>query len=127
MKRAAFFLALVVPSVAFAGDWKSFNKKKYDSLTKAYYASVYDTRSLYVSGDYVTVWARKLAASGKPIDEYLTEFNCKANRYRQLGLRVFVASAPVPGDAIYKQWFDVPDATQDLGMLFRAVCTEVTR
>ena len=61
---------------------------------------------------------------GKKHSEYLTEFDCKKGIYRQISLRVFDSDLKViSGDAIYKEWFDVPSTTQVLGILFSKICT----
>jgi hypothetical protein len=59
----------------------------------------------------------------KKDSEYLTEFDCKRATYRQLAHRVFESSSEVvSGDAVYREWFAVPNDSQVVGLLFNRVC-----
>jgi hypothetical protein len=67
------------------------------------------------------VWVVTLKRSVKD-SEYLTEFDCNRALYRQLAHRVFAAGQVRSGDAVYREWFDVPNTSQILGLVFQKVC-----
>jgi hypothetical protein len=90
-------------------------------------ASYYEPNTIRRTGQFVLAWVVTLK-DGKKHSEYLTEFNCEKAMYRQLSLRVFESeSQVVSGDSIYKQWFDVPNTSQVLGLLFKKVCVASNR
>ena len=89
--------------------------------------SYYEPHTIRRSGQFVMAWMVTLK-DGKKHSEYLSEFDCEKAMYRQLSLRVFTSeSSVVSGDAIYKQWFAVPNTSQVLGLLFEKVCTASNR
>ncbi len=91
-------------------------------INKKEEASYYEPNSIRRTGQFVLAWVVTLKG-GKKHTEYLTEFNCDKAMYRQLSLRVFESeSQVVSGDAIYKQWINVPDTSQVIGLLFPKVC-----
>ncbi len=106
---------LSVSTLSLANDLILIRKDKDE-------ASYYEPNTIRRTGEFVLAWVVTLK-DGKKNSEYLIEFNCEEATYRQLSHRVFVSeSQVVSSDAIYKQWFDVPNTSQVLGLLFTKVC-----
>ena len=90
-------------------------------------ASYYESNTVRRTAQFVMAWVVTLKA-GERQSEYLSEFDCEKAKYRQLSLRVFQSeSQVVSGDAIYREWFDVPNTSQVLGLLFSRVCSPGNR
>lgn len=90
-------------------------------------ASYYEPNTIRKTGQFTLVWVVTLK-HGEKNSEYLTEFDCNRAMYRQVALRVFNAERQViSGDAIYRQWFDVPNTSQVLGLVFEKACAEPQR
>ncbi len=85
-------------------------------------ATYYEPNTVRTTGHFAMAWA-VTSTDGKKQSEYLSEFDCEKALYRQLSLRVFVSESQIQSsDAIYRQWFHVPNASQVLGLLFAKVC-----
>jgi uncharacterized SAM-binding protein YcdF (DUF218 family) len=89
-------------------------------------ASYYEPNTIRRTGQFAMVWVVTLK-HGEKHSEYLTEFDCNRATYRQLAHRVFAEGQIVSGDAIYREWFDVPNTSQVLGLVFKKVCPEPPR
>jgi hypothetical protein len=90
-------------------------------------ASYFEPNTIRRTGAFVMAWVVTLQ-DGKKRSEYLSEFDCENAKYRQLSLRVFDSASQVTSsDAIYKQWIDVPNTSQILGLLFTKACSAGTR
>ena len=90
-------------------------------------ASYYEPNTMRKTGQFTLVWVVTLKR-GEKHSEYLTEFDCNRAMYRQVALRVFNAERHViSGDAVYRQWFDVPNTSQVLGLVFKKACAEPQR
>jgi hypothetical protein len=90
-------------------------------------ASYYEPSTIRKTGQFSLVWVVTLKR-GEKHSEYLTEFDCNRAMYRQIALRVFTAEHQViSGDAIYRQWFDVQNTSQVLGLVFKKACPEAQR
>ncbi len=116
MKHFVLLLSLLsISTLSFAEDMILLRKDKEE-------ASYYEPHTIRRTGQFAMAWVVTLKGDKKH-SEYLSEFNCEKAMYRQLALRVFTSSTQVvSGDAIYKQWFDVPNTSQVLGLLFQKVC-----
>jgi hypothetical protein len=116
MKIFIMLCILSIPSLSFAENLVLLRKDK-DST------SYYESDTVRRTQQLVMVWA-VTKKDGKKHSEYLTEFDCKSGVYRQLSLRVFESDSKVTsGDAVYREWFNVPPTTQILGVLFSKICT----
>ena len=89
-------------------------------------ASYYEQNTIRKTGQFALVWVVTLKR-GEKHSEYLTEFDCNRAMYRQVALRVFNAEQVISSDAIYRQWFDVPNTSQVLGLVFKKACPEPQR
>jgi hypothetical protein len=91
-------------------------------------ASYYEPNTIRKTGQFTLVWVVTLRR-GEKHSEYLTEFDCNRAMYRQVALRVFNAERQViSSDAIYRQWLDVPNTSQEvLGLVFKKACPELQR
>ena len=90
-------------------------------------ASYYEPNTIRKTGQFTLVWVITLKR-GEKHSEYLTEFDCNRALYRQVALRVFNAERQViSSDAIYRQWLDVPNTSQVLGLVFKRACPEPQR
>jgi hypothetical protein len=90
-------------------------------------ASYYEPNTIRKTGQFALVWVVTLKR-GEKHSEYLTEFDCNRAMYRQVALRVFNAEHQViSSDAIYRQWLDVPNTSQVLGLVFKQACPEPQR
>ena len=90
-------------------------------------ASYYEPNTIRKTGQFTLVWVVTLKR-GEKHSEYLTEFDCNRAMYRQVALRVFNAERQViSSDAIYRQWLDVPNTSQVLGLVFKRACPEPQR
>lgn len=116
MKRWLLIVAILsLPTVTSASELVLLRKDK----EAAFY---YETDTVRRTGNLVMAWTVELRGKLK-YSEALTEFDCSKAMYRQLSLRSFGSSSQVvSGDAIYKNWFAVPDASQVVGLLFARVC-----
>ena len=86
--------------------------------------SYYEPDTIRRTHQLAMAWA-VTKKDGKKHSEYLTEFDCKSGKYRQLSLRVFPSESKVTSaDAIYREWFNVPPTTQVLGILFSKICSK---
>lgn len=84
-------------------------------------ASYYEPNTIRRTGQFALVWVVTLKR-GEKHSEYLTEFDCNRATYRQLAHRVFAEGQIISGDAIYREWFNVPNTSQVLGLVFKKVC-----
>lgn len=121
MKRWLPVIAILsIPIVTSAGERALLRKDK----DATFY---YETDTVRRTGKYVMAWTVEVRGDMK-YSEALTEFDCSTAMYRQLSLRSFASNSKViSGDAIYKQWFHVPQATQVTGLLYAKVCTAATQ
>ncbi len=90
-------------------------------------ASYYEASTIRRTGQLVMAWIVTVK-NGQKHSEYLSEFDCEKAKYRQLSLRSFASSSQVVStNAVYKEWLDVPNTTQILGLLFAKVCAASSR
>lgn len=117
MKNLVILLCMLsMPPLSFAENLVLLRKDKD-------YTSYYEQDTIRRTQQLVMAWAVE-KRDGKKYSERLTEFDCKKGIYRQLSLRIFEPdSTVISGDAIYKEWFNVPSTTQVLGILFSKICT----
>lgn len=117
MKKLITLLCMLsIPSLSFAENLVLLRKDKD-------YTSYYESGTIRRTQQLVMVWTVQ-KNGGKKLYEYLTEFDCKKGIYRQISFRTFFPdSTVISGDAIYKEWFNVPSTTQVLGILFSKICT----
>lgn len=117
MKNLVVLLCMLsIPSLSFAENMVLLRKDKEST-------SYYEPDTIRRTQQLVMAWVVE-KKDGEKHSEYLTEFDCKKGLYRQLSLRAFESdSRVISGDAIYKEWFNVPPTTQVLGILFSKICT----
>jgi hypothetical protein len=121
MKRWLLVIAILsLPIVTSAGELALLRKDKEATF-------YYETDTVRRTGKFVMAWTVELRGELK-YSEALTEFDCSMAMYRQLSLRSFASNSQViSGDAIYRNWFAVPDASQVVGLLFAKVCASGIR
>lgn len=117
IKKLVIMLCMLsIPSLSFAENLVLLRKDK-DQI------SYYEPDTIRRTQQLVMAWA-VVKKDGKKYLEYLTEFDCKKGIYRQISFRGFDSDSKViSGDAIYREWFNVPSTTQVLGILFSKICT----
>ena len=108
--------SLLVSTSSLAADDLLLLRK---DATKTFY---YEPNTIRRTGQLVLAWVVTFEQDTRH-SEFLTEFDCKRATYRRLALRVFASNSEVlSSDAVYVQWFAVPNTSQVLGLLFPRVC-----
>jgi hypothetical protein len=114
-RLASLLCILLIPAFSLAEDLLLLRK----DADETFY---YEPHTVRKTGQLVMAWVVTFKQDRKN-SEFLTEFDCKRARYRQLALRGFESNSEVlSSDAVYVQWFAVPDNSQVLGLLFPKVC-----
>lgn len=121
MKRWLLAIAILsLPIVTSAGELALLRKDKEATF-------YYESDTIRRTGQFAMAWTIEFRGKLK-YSEALTEFDCSKSMYRQLSLRSFTPNSQiVSGDAIYRNWFAVPDASQVVGLLFAKVCASGIR
>jgi hypothetical protein len=116
-RLALILCILLVSTSSLASDDLSLLRKDAD---ETFY---YEPHTVRRTGQLVLAWVVTFKQDRKN-SEFLTEFDCKRAIYRQLALRGFTSNSEVlSSDAVYVQWFAVPDSSQVLGLVFKRVCS----